>query len=132
MEINRPDVVAEVQAAFDTYEAALMSNDLAGLDAAFWADPRTIRYGVNEVLHGIEEIQAFRVARPPTGLARVLERTVITTYGQDAATASTLYHRAPGTLGRQMQTWVRMPDGWKVVAAHVSVINGEGHSAIRP
>jgi hypothetical protein len=124
MDVNLPDVVAEVQAAFGTYEAALMANDLDGLDAAFWADPRTIRYGVGEVLHGIDEIRAFRAGRPAAGLARSLERTVITTYGRDAATASTLFRRGLGKLGRQMQTWVRTPDGWRVVAAHVSVIEG--------
>lgn len=123
-EINRPEVVAEVQAAFDRYEAALVANDIATLDSCFWASAQTVRYGINEVLYGIEEIRAFRSARPAVGLARTLGRTVITTYGTDAATASTLFFResAPGKTGRQMQTWMRLPDGWRVVAAHVSVI----------
>lgn len=124
MEIDQPDVVAEVTAAFERYEQALITNDVATLDAVFRDDPRIIRYGGGENLHGYSEIAAFRAARSPTGLARTLSRTVITTYGRDVAVASTLFHRAtsPGKVGRQMQTWVRFPDGWFVVAAHVSVI----------
>ena len=124
MEINLPEVVAEVAAAFARYEAALMSNDVAALDALFWDSAHTIRYGIAEVLHGSAEIQAFRASRPSAGLARSLERTVITTFGRDAATASTLFRRTPGKLGRQMQTWMRLPEGWRVVAAHVSVVDG--------
>ncbi len=120
--INLPDVVAEVTAAFAAYEAALISNDVATLDALFWDSPHTIRYGTAEVLHGAGEIKAFRAARPTAGLARTLDRTVITTFGRDMATASTLFRRAPGKLGRQMQTWVRLPEGWRVVAAHVSLM----------
>lgn len=125
MEINLPDVVAEVEAAFARYETALMANDAATLQAIFWQNKLTIRYGINEILHGWEEIGAFRAARSPVGLARTLSRTVITTYGRDFATASTLFHRetVPGKVGRQMQTWARMPEGWRVVAAHVSVID---------
>lgn len=124
MEINRPEVVAEVEAAFARYEAALVGNDVATLQALFWNSPCTIRYGVGEILYGYEEIGAFRAARSPVGLARRLARTVITTYGSDFATASTLFERdtAPDMIGRQMQSWVRMPDGWRIVAAHVSVI----------
>lgn len=124
MEINNPAVVAEVEAAFARYEAALVSNDLATLDASFWESGHTIRFGVGENLHGIGEIRAFRTARLSSGLMRQLERTVITTFGQDFATASTLFRRdgMAGKIGRQMQTWVRMPDGWRVVAATVSVI----------
>jgi AtzH-like len=124
MEINLPDVVAEVEAAFARYEAALMANDAAALQAMFWQSPLTIRYGIGENLYGWEEIGAFRAARSSVGLARTLSRTVITTYGRDFATASTLFHRetAPGKTGRQMQTWARMKEGWRVVAAHVSVI----------
>jgi hypothetical protein len=125
MEIDLPDVVAEVRAAFERYEAALVSNDVAALDAMFHDDPRTIRYGGAENLYGYGEIMAFRAARSPLGLARALNRTVITTYGRDHAVASTLFRRAstPGKVGRQMQTWVRFPDGWRVVAAHVSLID---------
>jgi len=124
MEIDLPEVVAEVTAAFARYEKALVSNDVATLDALFRNDPRTIRYGGGENLYGHGEIAAFRAARSPAGLARTLSRTVITAYGRDHAVASTLYRRPsqPGKLGRQMQTWVRFPEGWRVVAAHVSVI----------
>ncbi|MGI4955088.1 MAG: oxalurate catabolism protein HpxZ [Janthinobacterium lividum] len=121
-DINLPDVVAEVTAAFAAYEAALVSNDVATLDALFWDSPHTIRYGMTEVLYGATEIKAFRAGRPAAGLARTLDRTVITTFGRDMATASTLFRRAPGKLGRQMQTWVRLPEGWRVVAAHVSLM----------
>ncbi len=126
MEIDRADVRAEVEAAFAAYERALMSNDVAALDASFWGDPRTIRYGAGENLYGIEAIRAFRSARPAVGLARVLEQTVITTFGTDFATASTLFRRkgAPGRVGRQMQSWVRLSEGWRVVAASVSLIEG--------
>lgn len=125
MEIDPPDAISEVKAAFDRYERAIVSNDVDTLDALFHADPRTIRYGATENLYGYGEIAAFRAARSPLGLARTLSKTVITTYGRDFAVASTLFHRAsvPGKIGRQMQTWVRFPDGWKVVAAHVSVID---------
>jgi hypothetical protein len=125
MEIDLPDVVAEVTAAFNRYEQALVSNDVAALDAIFRNDPRTIRYGGGENLYGHHEIAAFRGARSPVGLERTISRTVITTYGRDFAVASTLFHRVanPGKVGRQMQTWVRFPDGWHVVAAHVSLID---------
>lgn len=125
MEIDLPDVVAEVSAAFDRYEAALVSNDVATLDALFRDDPRTLRYGGGENLYGYAAIRAFRAGRSPAGLSRELSKTVVTTYGRDMAVASTLFHRAsaPGRIGRQMQTWVRFPDGWSIVAAHVSVID---------
>ena len=124
MDIDLPDVVAEVRAAFDRYETALVTNDVDALDRFFRDDPRTIRYGVNENLYGYGEIAAFRAARSPVALGRKLSRTVITTYGRDFAVAATLYERpsAPGRTGRQMQTWVRFPDGWRVVAAHVSLM----------
>jgi hypothetical protein len=124
MEIDLPEVVAEVTAAFAHYEKALVSNDVAALDALFRDDPRTIRYGGGENLYGYAEIMAFRAARPSAGLARTLSKTVISTYGRDFAVASTLYDRPsfPGKIGRQQQTWVRFPDGWHVVAAHVSMI----------
>jgi Protein of unknown function (DUF3225) len=126
MEIDLPDVVAEVWGAFERYERALVSNDVEALDALFRDDPRTIRFGGTENLFGSDQIKAFRAARSPAGLARTLANTVVTTYGRDFAIASTLFHRPtmPGKVGRQMQTWVRFPDGWFVVAAHVSVIDG--------
>jgi hypothetical protein len=125
MEVDLPEVVAEVRREFERYERALVSNDVALLDALFRDDPRTIRYGGGENLYGSEEIKAFRAARPSAGLARTLSRTVITTYGRDFAVASTLYDRPsfPGKIGRQTQTWVRFPEGWRVVAAHVSMID---------
>jgi ketosteroid isomerase-like protein len=124
MDIDLPDVVAEVRAAFAAYERALVSNDVAALDALFHDDPRTIRFGGGENLFGSAQIKAFRAARSPAGLARTLSHTVITAYGRDLGIASTLFHRPtmPGKVGRQMQTWIRFPEGWRVVAAHVSVI----------
>ena len=127
MEINIPEVHAQVTAAFARYEAALVGNVVAALQVLFWRSPHTIRYGIGENLYGSDEIAAFRAARSPIGLARRLSRTVITTYGHDFATACTLFQRdtVPGKIGRQMQTWARMPEGWRVVAAHVSLIDAE-------
>lgn len=128
MIVNAPAVLAEVTAAFHRYEAALVGNDVATLDSLFWQDARVIRYGITENLYGAAEILAFRRARPSVGLARDLDRTVITTFGQDFATAATLFRRvnSPGRVGRQMQSWARLPEGWRVVAAHVSVIDELG------
>lgn len=125
MRLNDPEIVAEVEAAFARYEAALTSNDIATLDELFVPGRDTIRYGAGENLYGIEAIRSFRRSRSPLGLARRLERTVITTYGSDFATASTLFYRdsVPGRVGRQMQTWIRTGDGWRVAAAHVSIID---------
>jgi hypothetical protein len=122
--INDPDVHREITAEFERYEVALVTNDVAALDAFFWNSPHAIRYGGGENLYGFSEIEAFRAARSPAGLERTLERTVITAFGKDFATASTLFRRDgfSGKIGRQMQTWWRSPDGWKIVAAHVSVI----------
>ena len=124
-EIDIPEVVAEVRKAFDEYEKALVNNDVAKLDELFRDDPRTIRYGAGEILYGYAEIKSFRAARSPVGLGRTLSKTAITTYGREFATAATLYERpsAPGKIGRQMQTWVKFPEGWRVVAAHVSLID---------
>lgn len=122
-EINLPEVLAEVRAVFERYEDALVNNRVEVLDELFWTSPLTVRYGAAENLYGIEEIRAFRQARPAAGLARALRRTVITTYGRDHATAMTEFVRAGSTkVGRQSQTWVRLPEGWRVVAAHVSVV----------
>jgi 1-carboxybiuret hydrolase subunit AtzH-like protein len=125
MDIDLPDVVAEVSEAFGRYEAALVNNDVATLGALFRNDPRTLRYGIGENLYGYDAIQAFRAARSPVGLMRKTAKTVITAYGKDAAVASTLFYRdtMTGRVGRQMQTWVRFPEGWRIVAAHVSVID---------
>ena len=122
MEINLPDVLAEVTAVFARYEDALVHNRVDVLDALFWPSPHTVRYGVGENLVGIDAIRAFRAARPAAGLARTLANTVITTYGRDFATAMTEFRRdGDAAVGRQSQTWVRFADGgWRVVAAHVS------------
>ncbi|WP_338665525.1 oxalurate catabolism protein HpxZ [Pararoseomonas sp. SCSIO 73927] len=124
MEIDIPEVRAEVEAAFARYERALVTNDVPVLEELFRDAPETIRYGAAENLYGMEEIRAFRRARPSVGLERRLERTVITTYGRDFATASTMFRREgqPGKVGRQSQAWARFPEGWRVVAAHVSVV----------
>jgi hypothetical protein len=123
--IDLPDVKGEMDAVFAAYETALVTNDVATLDRLFWQSERTIRYGAGENLYGITEILAFRRAREASGLGRTLQRTQITTFGRDMATSMTLFTRpsAPGRIGRQSQTWRRFPDGWKVVAAHVSVID---------
>jgi hypothetical protein len=125
MDVDLPDVVAEVSEAFGRYEAALVNNDVAILGALFRNDPRTLRYGIGENLYGYDAIQAFRAARSPVGLMRKTAKTVITAYGQDTAVASTLFYRdtMTGRVGRQMQTWVRFPEGWRIVAAHVSIID---------
>ena len=125
MDINLPEVHAEVCAAFDRYEHALVNNQVEVLDELFWPSAHTVRYGAGENLYGIAEIRAFRLARPSVGLARSLMRTVITTYGRDSATAMTEFLRAGNPrIGRQSQTWVRLPEGWRVVAAHVSLLAG--------
>ncbi|MFP1982287.1 oxalurate catabolism protein HpxZ [Lonsdalea quercina] len=122
-DINLPDVLEEVTAAFYRYEKALTGNDVEELDALFWHDARTVRYGASENLYGIEQIRAFRAARPSAGLDRQLHNTVITSYGRDMAVASTEFRRAHSEkVGRQMQTWIRTEQGWHIVAAHVSLM----------
>ncbi len=124
MDINLPDVVAEVNAALERYEAALVNNQVEVLDALFWNSPHTLRYGAGENLYGYEAIRAFRAARSPQGLARRVLRTVVTTYGQDFATANLEFQRdGSDRPGRQSQTWMRTPEGWRVVAAHVSLMS---------
>lgn len=122
-EINIPDVVTEVRAAFERYEAALTGNDIAVLDELFWNSPLTVRYGATETLYGYEAIAAFRRRRPTRGLDRTLRNTVITTFGRDYATTSTEFVRDNDErVGRQMQTWARTEQGWRIVAAHVSMM----------
>ena len=125
MVIDDPATRAEVEAAFAAYETALVGNDVTALDSFFWRSGKAIRYGVAENLHGHAAIAAFRAGRASTGLERTLDRTTITTFGTDFATASTLFRRpgAPGRVGRQMQSWARLPEGWRIVAAHVSLID---------
>lgn len=121
--INLPDVLAEVTAEFQRYEKALTGNDVAVLDELFWNSPHTLRYGATENLYGYDAIRAFRAGRPAQGLARTLLKTVITTYGQDMATANVEFQRTGSARsGRQSQTWLRTPEGWRVVSAHVSLL----------
>ncbi len=122
-DINLPDVLAEVSAVFARYEDALVHNRMDVLDELFWPSPHTVRYGGGENLVGIDAIRAFRADRPSTGLARTLAATVITTFGRDCATAMTEFRRSgQAGVGRQSQTWIRFGGGWRVVAAHVSVV----------
>lgn len=121
--IDRPAILAEVNAAFYRYEQALITNDTVVLDELFWHDPRTVRFGAGENLYGIDQIREFRASRPAQGLDRDLQNTVITTYGDDMAIASTEFRReGSDKTGRQMQTWIKMPSGWRIVAAHVSLM----------
>jgi hypothetical protein len=121
MRINQPDVHAEVTAAVMRYEKAFVANDIAALDELFWCSEHTIRYGATEVLYGGEEIAAFRRARGAKGLARTIRRLVVTTFGAEFATANLEFERGgASTIGRQSQSWVRMPEGWRVVSAHIS------------
>ncbi len=121
--INRPEIVAEVRVLFDRYEAALVGNDVAELDALFWKSPSVLRYGATENLYGYEAIASFRGARSAANLARTVTRTVITTFGNDFATTNIEFTRTgDARTGRQSQTWVRLPEGWRVVAAHVSLV----------
>ena len=123
MEINNPQVLAEVEAQFERYETALVGNDVATLDELFWVSPHTLRYGVGENLYGYDAIKAFRAARPAAGLARDILRRQITTYGDSFATTHIEFQRSGASRpGRQSQTWLKTPDGWRVVAAHVSLL----------
>lgn len=125
LEVNIPDVVAEMTAAFMRYEKALTGNDVAVLDELFLNSPLTLRYGVTENLHSYDEIKAFRAGRPSTGLEREIYNTRITTFGRDFATANTEFKRKTSSrTGRQSQTWIRTADGWRVVSAHVSLLEG--------
>jgi hypothetical protein len=121
--INLPDVLAEVLAVCERYEQALVGNDVAVLDELFWRSPHTLRYGATEDLYGYDAIGAFRAARPAQGLARTVLKNVVTTYGRDFATCNLEFQRAGGSkTGRQSQTWMRTPEGWRVVCAHVSLL----------
>jgi hypothetical protein len=123
MEINIPEVVAEVTAAFERYEKALVSNDVAVLDELFWKSPHTLRYGVTENLYGYDAIATFRKNRSPVNLERSLMNTVITTYGRNFATANTEFQRqGTNRTGRQSQTWMLTDEGWRIVSAHVSLL----------
>jgi len=125
-EVNIPEVKAEVEAAFARYEQALASNDVAVLNELFWKHPLTLRFGVGENLYGHDQIAGFRQARDPkVNLDRTIFNTVITTYGRDFGTANTEFQRKESQRkGRQSHTWLRTPEGWRIVAAHVSLLPG--------
>ncbi len=125
LDVNLPEVVAEVRALFERYEQALMDKDVDVLDATFWNSPHTIRYALHENGYGFDAIHAHRVARPPgPGLKERRIRLEILTLGRDLATGNLEFKvRGRDLIGRQSQTWVRFPEGWKVIAAHVSTMN---------
>jgi hypothetical protein len=133
LEIDIPEVLADVTAAFRRYEQALVTNDVATLDALFWNDPHTLRFGINENLYGYDAIANFRSSRPAVNLARSLMNTKITTYGRDMATANTEFQR-PGALlsGRQSHVWLRTDQGWRIAAAHVSLLMPAGQAMPTP
>ena len=125
MQINDPEVVAELQSLYPKYEAALMANDAETLTQMFWASPHAMRFGVTENLYGIEEIEAFRKSRPATNLARSVRRLDIVTFGRDVGSVTLEFERTANgksVSGRQTQVWVRLPEGWRIVAAHVSAL----------
>ena len=123
LEINIPEIVAQVTEAFMQYERALVANDLAALDAMFWNNPKTLRFGIAENLYGFEAIASFRSSRPPIDLTRRLMNTVIVSYGRDLATANTEFQRVGSSVtGRQSHVWVRTDAGWRIAAAHVSLM----------
>jgi Protein of unknown function (DUF3225) len=131
LEINIPEVVAEVTAAFMRYERALIANDVSGLDQLFWDSPHTLRFGINENLYGHDAISSFRSGRPAMDLTRDLTNTVITTYGRDLATANTEFQRVGGKIpGRQSHVWLRTDDGWRIAAAHVSLLLPFGQATV--
>jgi len=136
VEINIPEVAAEVADAFARYERAFVGNDAAALDALFWASPHALRYGVRENLYGFEAIAAFRATQPPMDMTRRLMNTVITTYGRDVATVNTEFQRVgAATSGRQSQVWLKTDQGWRVAVAHVSLLppqaQAPGETALR-
>ncbi|RRH88724.1 oxalurate catabolism protein HpxZ [Variovorax beijingensis] len=122
-DINLPAVLAEVEAAFAEYERALVTNDVPVLDRLFWDSPHTLRYGAGENLYGYDAIRAFRQGRPAVNLEREITARAITTFGRDFAVANVEFRRAGSErTGRQSQTWARLPEGWRVVSAHVSLM----------
>lgn len=119
--VNLPHVVVEVQAAFDAYEAALTSNDLAMLDHLFWHSASTVRFGASETLYGIEAIRRFRQVRSTAHLMRTCHHTTVTTFAEDCAVTTAEFERTDQVRGRQTQTWVRFAEGWRIVLAHISI-----------
>jgi hypothetical protein len=132
LEINIPEVVAEVTEAFERYERALVTNDVAALDAMFWNNPNTLRFGIAENLYGYEAIASFRSSRPSIDLTRHLKNTKIVSYGRDFATANTEFQRVGSTVtGRQSHVWMRTEHGWRIAAAHVSLMPASAREAPR-
>jgi hypothetical protein len=132
LEINIPEVVAEVTAAFQRYERALVANEVEVLDALFWKNPNTLRFGIAENLYGYEAIASFRSTRPQIDLTRHLKNTVIVSYGRDFATANTEFQRVGSTVaGRQSHVWVRTDEGWRIAAAHVSLMPAAARDTAR-
>jgi len=128
MEVNIPEIVAEVTAQFERYETAFIGNDVDVLDELFWNDPRAVRYGAGENLYSHAAIARFREQRSVGDLEREILHAVVTTFGRDLAVSSAEFRRArSGLCGRQSQTWVRTADGWRIVTAHVSQLVGEAH-----
>ncbi len=124
--VNDPAIVAEVMEAFEGYYSSLSSNDVPAVQAWFFQSPETVRFGNAENLFGSEEINAYRSSSPPSGRAGIRERVVVATFGRDFGTTSSLTRPRPGRVGRTTQAWVRFPEGWKIVAAHVSTIDDPG------
>jgi hypothetical protein len=125
MQINDPEVIAELRALYPEYEQALVTNDAETLTRMFWASPHVMRFGVTENLYGIDEIEAFRKGRPSVNLARTIRRLDIVTFGHDYGSITLEFERdVQGKIvqGRQSQVWVRLQEGWRIVAAHVSVL----------
>ena len=125
MRINDPAIVTELQALYAKYEAALMANDAETLTRMFWTSPHAMRFGITENLYGIEKIEAFRKGRSPANLARTVRRLDIVTFGRDFGSVTLEFERTvhgKTISGRQSQVWVRFPEGWRIVSAHVSVL----------
>jgi Protein of unknown function (DUF3225) len=125
MTINDPEVIAELEALYPIYEQALVKNDVEKLVAMFWAGPQVMRFGATENLYGPEELEAFRKSRPPTNLERTIKRLDIVTFGRDFAGITLEFERVSSASlvhGRQSQVWVRLPEGWRIVQAHVSLL----------
>jgi len=125
MIINDPETLAELKALHPLYETALVNNDADTLTRMFWASPHAMRFGVTENLYRIDEIESFRKSRSPANLARTVRRLDIVTFGRDVASITLEFDRTIEERilsGRQSQLWVRLPQGWRIVSAHVSML----------
>jgi hypothetical protein len=125
MLINDPSTIEELRQLYPLYEAALINNHVETLTSMFWASPHAVRLGAGENLHGIDEIEAFRKSRPVANLARRIMRLYIVTFGKDFGSITLEFERETDsgtTRGRQSQVWVRLPEGWRIVSAHVSIL----------